>query len=80
MIAYRKLLMIVAAAVLLPVTGAQSATPLPQYSHDKTLGVGTCASSMCHGAVETWKDSNVLQNEYVTWSRSDKHARAYPCS
>src|SRR3954470_13053484 len=77
MIAYRKLLMIVAVAVLLPAAGARAATPLPQYSHDKTLGVGTCASSMCHGAVETWKDSNVRQNEYITWSRSDKHARSY---
>ena len=37
----------------------------------------SCASSLCHGAVETWKGSSVLQNEYVTWSRSDKHARAY---
>ncbi|HYH42969.1 MAG TPA: multiheme c-type cytochrome, partial [Burkholderiales bacterium] len=27
--------------------------------------------------VETWKQSSVLQNEYVTWSRRDKHARAY---
>jgi hypothetical protein len=77
MIAHRKLLMIIAVAVLLPTTAARGATPLPQYSHDKTLGVGSCASSLCHGAVETWKDSNVRQNEYVTWSRSDKHARSY---
>jgi hypothetical protein len=56
---------------------AHGAAPLPHYSTDKTLGVGSCASSLCHGAVETWKDSSVLQNEYVTWSRSDKHARAY---
>ena len=39
--------------------------------------MGSCASSLCHGAVETWKQSNVLQNEYVIWSRRDKHARAY---
>ncbi|MGZ5034347.1 MAG: multiheme c-type cytochrome [Usitatibacter sp.] len=37
-----------------------------------------CANSLCHGSVTTWKDSNILQNEYVTWSRVDKHAtRAY---
>jgi hypothetical protein len=77
MITHRKLLMIVAIAVLLPAAAVRGATPLPQYSHDKTLGVGTCASSLCHGAIETWKDSDVLQNEYVTWSRSDKHARSY---
>lgn len=50
---------------------------LPQYSQDKSLGAATCASSLCHGSIETWKDSNVLQNEYVTWVRTDKHARAY---
>ena len=50
---------------------------LPQYSHDKSLGVASCSSSLCHGSIETWKDANVLQNEYVTWSRTDKHARAY---
>src|SRR5262249_39412834 len=72
------LLVTVALAVLLQAAGARSAAPLPNYAHDKTLGVGTCSSSLCHGAMETWKGSHVLQNEYVTWSRSDKHhLRAY---
>lgn len=44
----------------------------------KNLGVVNCASSLCHGSVSPWKDSNILQNEYVTWSRVDKHAtKAY---
>jgi len=56
----------------------QAPHPLPYQSKDKNLGVVTCASSLCHGSVTTWKDSNILQNEYVTWSRVDKHAnRAY---
>ena len=38
------------------------------------LGVVDCASSLCHGSITPWKGSNVLQNEYVTWSRVDKHA------
>lgn len=63
-------------AVLAP-AAAFSAAVLPQNATDKTLGMGSCASSLCHGAVETWKQSNVLQNEYVIWSRRDKHARAY---
>jgi hypothetical protein len=75
--AHYKLLMTVAVAGLLQVATLHAATPLPLSSHDKTLGVGSCASSLCHGAIETWKDSSVLQNEYVTWSRSDKHARSY---
>jgi len=56
---------------------ALAGTGLPQYAQDKSLGVATCASSLCHGSIETWKDANVLQNEYVTWVRTDKHARAY---
>ena len=60
---------------LLPL--ACAAAPLPQHSKDKSLGVASCSNSLCHGAVETWKQSSVLQNEYVTWSRRDKHARAY---
>lgn len=50
---------------------------LPHYAQDKSLGVASCSSSLCHGSIETWKDSTVLQNEYVTWIRTDKHARAY---
>ncbi len=51
--------------------------PLPYQSAHQTLGTVTCASSLCHGSIKTWKDSHVLQNEYITWSRTDKHARAY---
>jgi hypothetical protein len=50
--------------------------PLPYQSMDKTLGVVTCASSLCHGSIVEWQGSNVLQNEYVTWLRVDKHAGA----
>ncbi|MFZ3322526.1 MAG: multiheme c-type cytochrome [Usitatibacter sp.] len=42
------------------------------------LGTVNCANSLCHGSASAWKDSNILQNEYITWSRVDKHAtRAY---
>ncbi len=51
--------------------------PLPYQSPHQTLGTVTCASSLCHGAIKTWHGSNVLQNEYITWSRTDKHAKAY---
>lgn len=51
--------------------------PLPYQSPQQTQGTVTCASSLCHGSIKAWKDSNVLQNEYITWSRTDKHARAY---
>ncbi|MCY7387568.1 MAG: cytochrome c family protein, partial [Burkholderiales bacterium] len=61
-----------------PLAAMQShAQPLPYQSPHQTLGTVTCASSLCHGSVKLWKDSTVLQNEYLTWSRTDKHARAY---
>ena len=50
---------------------------LPDKSRDKTLGVVTCASALCHGSIASWNGSPVNQNEYVVWSRLDKHARAY---
>ena len=57
-------------------TGAP-ATPLPYHAADKSMGVVNCANSLCHGSVQPIKDSTVLQTEYVTWSRVDKHARSY---
>lgn len=41
------------------------------------LGVASCASSTCHGATAASTDTNVQLNEYVTWVRHDKHAKAY---
>ena len=58
-------------------TASLPAHPLPYQVKDKSMGVVNCANSLCHGSVQPWKDANVLQNEYVTWSRVDKHARAY---
>lgn len=43
----------------------------------KHLGVATCASSLCHGSARPLTARTVQQNEYVTWSYFDPHARAY---
>jgi hypothetical protein len=51
--------------------------PLPPHSSDRSLGVANCTNSLCHGSAQHWTNSQVLQNEYLTWSRKDKHARAY---
>lgn len=66
-------------ALLLVAVGAraQDPAPLPYQSKDTSLGTVTCANSLCHGSIHPWHESVVLQNEYVTWSRLDKHARAY---
>jgi hypothetical protein len=54
-----------------------SSALLPYQSPHKTEGAVSCASSLCHGSINDWKGSNVLQNEYITWSRYDRHAQAY---
>ena len=59
----------------LPFSEANS-WPLPDHDTNKALGTVTCASSTCHGSIDPWQGSSVLQNEYITWSRLDKHARA----
>jgi hypothetical protein len=40
-------------------------------------GVATCSSSMCHGSVKEYKNSNILHNEYITWDRKDIHSLAH---
>lgn len=41
------------------------------------LGVASCASGVCHGVAKPLDGTNVLRNEYVTWSHFDPHAGAY---
>jgi hypothetical protein len=54
---------------------ADAATSGAQGS--RTLGVATCASTLCHGSARPLTARTVQQNEYVTWSTFDPHARAY---
>ena len=58
--------------------GALSAEPvLPLADKEFHMGVASCAGSTCHGAVQTWPGSPILQNEFMTWQSKDKHAKAY---
>jgi hypothetical protein len=63
------LLLATAVAAETAVQGTQKA--------NKHMGVATCASTLCHGSAQPLDSRNVLQNEYVTWSHFDPHARAY---
>ncbi len=56
---------------------AVAQAPLPIVDKDVHMGVASCAGSTCHGAVQPWQGSRVLQNEFITWQRDDKHAKAY---
>ncbi len=62
---------------LAPGMAAGQELKLPLYGTDAHVGVTSCSGSTCHGAVEPFKGSNVLQNEFVTWQRDDKHSQAY---
>ena len=50
---------------------------MPNASPYQTAGTVNCANSTCHGSVTPWAGSPVLHNEYTTWLRLDKHAKAY---
>ena len=63
-----------AAAWILP---SSAWAVMPNLSHDQTIGSVNCANSFCHGSITPWNESNVLQNEYTTWERLDKHTQAY---
>jgi len=54
-----------------------AAAPLLAQSNGKHLGVASCSSSVCHGAISPSKTYDVLLNEYVTWSHEDAHSKAY---
>ena len=44
----------------------------------KHLGVASCASSVCHGSAQPFKESHVEQNEFALWQQFDPHAtKAY---
>lgn len=64
-------------ALAMMFVGAAAAQTLPQYGADRHVGVTSCAGSTCHGAAAPWRNSTVLQNEYITWEQKDRHARAY---
>jgi hypothetical protein len=67
------------AGLLVSIIGsvAGTAAELPQYDSEVHLGVASCASGVCHGSVRPRSSSNVLQTEYVVWSRRDRHRIAY---
>ena len=69
--------LIVAAALGGGAPNLVAAQTIPQFGDAAHLGVSTCAGSTCHGALEPFRSSNVAQNEYITWSQKDKHAKAY---
>lgn len=67
------------ALVLVLVLAPALASPaeLPQQDDNRHLGVASCATSGCHGAARPRDATNVLQNEFLTWHRRDRHSGAW---
>lgn len=72
-----KLILTAALAVAICFVQTSAWSAMPYQSKDKTLGTVNCANSLCHGSTVPWSESNVLQNEYTTWVRLDKHTQTY---
>ncbi len=64
-------------AVLALLIGAGARAELPDRDGNVHMGVASCATSQCHGSAIPRDGSNVLQNEYITWTQDDPHSRAY---
>ena len=55
-----------------------AASAVSEIAAHKHMGVATCSNSVCHGASQPFKDSNVWQNEFARWQEYDPHAtKAY---
>lgn len=66
----------VEAAAPVAISLTASLTPAAQGAN-KHMGVSSCSSSVCHGAVTPSNTYDVLLNEYVTWSHEDAHSKAF---
>lgn len=58
-------------------TATAEASAVAAIEAHRHLGVASCANSVCHGASQPFRDSNVQQNEFAIWQEFDPHARAY---
>jgi hypothetical protein len=59
-------------------SAAYAESPVTAIAAHKHLGVASCASGVCHGSTQVFKESNVMQNEFAYWQEFDPHAtKAY---
>jgi hypothetical protein len=65
------------AGMLLCAFGAHAETAVEAIAAHKHMGVATCSSSVCHGASQPFRDSDIAQNEFAVWQEFDPHAKAY---
>jgi hypothetical protein len=72
--AYALLVVLLLACVSAAIAAPSAVGVIEAHKH---LGVASCSNSVCHGASQPFRDSNVLQNEFAIWQEFDPHARSY---
>jgi hypothetical protein len=70
-------LLFVMVSVWLPAIAMATTSAVSAIESHKHLGVASCSNSVCHGASQPFRDSNVLQNEFAVWQEFDPHAKAW---
>src|SRR5215469_13912862 len=65
------------AVLVLFATAARAETAVEAIEAHKHMGVATCSNSVCHGASQPFRDSDVMQNEFAIWQEFDPHAKTY---
>jgi hypothetical protein len=68
---------LLASLLLLSAACASAETAVEAIDAHKHMGVATCSNSVCHGASQPFRDSDVLQNEFAIWQEFDPHAKTY---
>jgi hypothetical protein len=69
--------LLVVLLALCPVFAMAAPSAVSAIESHKHLGVASCSNSVCHGASQPFRDSNVLQNEFAVWQEFDPHAKAW---
>ncbi len=58
-------------------TAAAADSAVDAIAAHKHLGVATCSNSVCHGASQPFRDSDVAQNEFAIWQEFDPHSKTF---
>lgn len=69
--------LIVMISAMLPGAVVAATSAVGAIDAHKHLGVASCSNSVCHGASQPFRDSNVQQNEFAIWQEFDPHAKAW---
>lgn len=77
LLSFARLIAILALFPIHTALAEDQSTSASSSTATRFLGVSSCASSNCHGSAHPRATTPVLQNEFFTWFKRDKHAKAY---